>query len=197
MIHSLFLKTIMYGTRYNSLKYVMFFLFVSGCIMSCQDTIGGDGKGAAFISVEAAEVYGVSSDVYVEGAAGNVTRDTTDVIVRSIYRDQSENQPTTTFADIILQEQRVQYFRYDGNPNVPAPFIITLPNNVVPNGGELELEIIVVRATAKLESPLEELAFGGGEGEIYLSALVEFFGQDLTGNTVSGSIVIPVWARDF
>jgi hypothetical protein len=154
------------------------------------------GKSPIFLSVEAQDIYGISCDVYQPGSPGNVQRDQVRVNIKSIYKNQT-NPPTTQFADVLLSEQRVTFYRYDGNPNVPEPFMIPLENNLVPNGGELDLEIIVIRASAKLQSPLKELAFGGGEGEIYLSALVEFFGEDLMGNAASGSITIPIWARDF
>ncbi len=171
---------------------------VSVCflLVSCGDPIGGRGKSPVFLSVRADDSYGVACDVYVSNIPGNVKRDTTKIVVKSIYRDPSKHT-TSAFADILLQEQRVTYFRYDGNPNVPEPFVITLPGNLVPNGGELNLEMIVVRADAKLKSPLKELAFGGGEGEIYLSAQVEFYGEDLAGNSAYGKIVIPIWAKDY
>ncbi|PIE29756.1 hypothetical protein CSA57_06785 [candidate division KSB3 bacterium] len=122
--------------------------------------------------------------------------DSTDVVVKSVYRDPTDSTQTD-FADILLTEQRVTYYRSDGNPNVPDPFMITLPNNLVPNGGELNLEIVVVRASAKLKSPLKELAFGGGEGEIYMSAFVQFYGKDLTGRSAYGEITIPIWFSDY
>ncbi|MCP4403430.1 MAG: hypothetical protein GY801_39750 [bacterium] len=178
------------------LYYSILGLCLSALLLSCGDPIGGQGTSQVFLSVQAADIYGVSSDVYDPTISGNVSWDTTDVVVKSIYRD-STGGTQTDFADILLQEQRVTYFRTDGNSDVPAPFMITLPSNLVPNGGELDLEIVIVRSDAKLKSPLKELAFGGGEGEIYMSALVQFYGKDLAGNSAYGEITIPIWAKDY
>ena len=178
----------------------IFYSIICFCVcfllVSCGDPIGGKGTASVFLSPQAADPYAVACDVYDSTVTGNVAMDTINVIIKSIYRDPS-GTTTSDFADVLLQEQRVTYFRYDGNPNVPEPFVLTLPNNPVPNGGELDLEILIVRADAKLKSPLKELAFGGGDGEILMSAQVEFYGEDLAGNSAYGKIVIPVIAKDY
>ena len=171
--------------------YGIFFLLLSTLLLSsCGDPVGGLGKSPIFLSVQPVDPYGVMCDVYP------LSRDDTNVEIKSIYKDPT-NYTGTNFADVLLTEYRVTYFRSDNNPNVPEPFMFTLPNNVVSAGGTLNLGFIIVKSTAKLESPLQELAFGGGEGEIYFSALVEFFGEDLAGNAVSAEIVIPIWASDY
>ena len=58
-------------------------------------------------------------------------------------------------------------------------------------------EIEIVRSSAKLLSPLREMAFGGGEGVIYMNALVKFYGKDLAGNAVSDEMTIPIEAKDW
>jgi hypothetical protein len=153
------------------------------------------GKSPVFLVANVQDPYLVASDVYTPGVPGNVTDDNKRVNIRSIYKNQI-NPPSTTFADIIIEEYRVQYFRTDGNPNVPEPFL-ELGSHLLPGGGSLNLEILVIRADAKLKSPLKELAFGGGEGEIMFTALVEFYGEDLAGNEVSTSVVIPITAKDY
>lgn len=187
--------------RANSDKKLIQYGLVCLCtclfLVSCQDPIGGPGQSPIFLTVQGKEPWGVFADVYDPTVPGNVTLDTTWVTFQSRYRDDSAFQPTTDFADVLIQEQRVTYFRYDGNPNVPDPFIVTVPSMIVPNGGTLDLEIPIVSADAKLQSPLKELAFGGGEGEIFLSAQVKFYGQDIAGNSVYGEIVVPVWAADY
>ncbi len=118
------------------------------------------------------------------------------VDITSTYKDPT-GTTATSFADVLLQEMRVSYFRHDGNPNVPEPFLYFLGNNTVPGGGTLNLEIPVVLAQAKLQSPLMELAFGGGEGEIIMAAQIEFYGEDLMGNAVYTEIVLTIQAADF
>ncbi len=179
------------------LYYSILGLCLSALLLSCGDPIGGPGTSQVFLSVQAKEgEWGVVCDVYDPSLAGNVGWDLASLIVKSIYRDPT-GSTQTDFADVILQEQRVTYFRADGNPNVPEPFQISLNGGTVPNGGELELSTPIVRAGAKLKSPLKELAFGGGEGEIYMEALVQYYGKDLAGNSAYGEITIPIWAKDY
>ncbi|PIE36182.1 hypothetical protein CSA56_01105 [candidate division KSB3 bacterium] len=178
------------------LIYSLLCVGVCFLLVSCGEPVGGSGQSAVFLSAQAADPYAVACDVYNPSVSGNVALDVIHVIVKSVYRDPS-GSTTSNFADVLLKEQRVTYTRYDGNPDVPEPFVVVLPNNPVPNGGELDLEILIVRADAKLESPLKELAFGGGEGEILLTGHVEFYGEDLAGNSAYCSIEIPIIAKDY
>ncbi len=166
-------------------------LLMTLLLSSCKEPMGGTGKSPIYLSAREDDTYGVSCDVYPATSG-----DTAEIDIFSIYKDPT-GSTESTFADVLLTEYRVTYFRADNNPNVPEPFMMPLPNNVVPAGSSLKLEFYIVKQAAKLEPPLKELAFGGGEGEIYLSALVEFFGEDLAGNAVSTEIVIPIWAADY
>ena len=173
---------------------VIFVLSVAMLLGSCKEPIGGTGKAPVFLVVENPQPYLVSCDVYKPAVTGHVSDDTKTVTIKSVLK--STTIPVNTFSDVIIQEYRVNYFRSDGNPNVPEPFF-ELGNHTVPVGGAASLEILIVRAEAKLKAPLVSLAFGGGEGSIMMNAVVEFFGEDLSGNAVSGSVVIPITAKDF
>ena len=165
-------------------------------LTSCGDPIGGTGKSAVFLSVSAPDgsQFSVFADVYDASLPGGVGSDTADVVIQSIYKNQTD-PPDTVFADVIIDEYRVTYYRYDGNTNVPEPFVRPL-NISVPAGEETELNFVILRADAKLKSPLKELAFGGGEGQIWFNAVVEFFGEDLAGNAVDAKTVITITASD-
>ena len=167
-------------------------------LLSCGDSVGGNGKSQVYLSAQASsDAYKVESDVYDSSVSGNVSTDKISVVLKSIYKDPTE-ATQTNLADILLKSYQVTYFRIDGNSNVPEGFQDSLANNLVPNGSELELPIDIVRSTAKLKSPLEELAFGGGEGIIYMNAMVKFYGEDLAGNAVaSDEITIPIEAKDW
>ncbi len=180
--------------EYTIWRYDLFLLVISlFLVASCGEPIGDDGKAPVFLYAHSPEDFAVISDVYTPGGTPSV--DTADVTIKSIYKNQT-NSPTTTFATVTIEEYRVHYYRFDGNPNVPEPFTRHLKLNLE-GGGELNLNFIVVRAMAKLQSPLKELAFGGGEGEIWLTAHVEFFGEDLAGNAVFTDVNISVRAADF
>lgn len=182
-------------------RFTLWGLAITTCcialiLTACGDPIGGSGKSAVFLSVSApgGTQFSVFADVYNAALPGGVGPDTADVVIKSIYKNQTE-PPATVFADVIIEEYRVTYFRYDGNTNVPEPFVRPL-NISVPSGGETALNFVVLRGDAKLKSPLKELAFGGGEGEIWFNAVVEFFGEDLAGNAVEAKTVITIRAAD-
>ncbi len=168
--------------------------------VSCGDSIGGDSKSPVILVVgdPGGEVtYGMLIDVYTPGVASGVI-DTLyeEIIIESIYKNQTE-PPDTVFADVIITEYRVTYYRTDGNPNVPDPFMSHISVRV-PAGGTATLENLpIMLAAAKLKSPLKELAFGGGEGEIVLNAVIQFYGEDLMGNAVSCKTVVILIASDY
>ena len=101
----------------------------------------------------------------------------------------------TDFAEVVLYEYRVAYYRVDGNPNVPDPFTVQFTGRVPP-GGTYDHETIVLRREAKLLPSLKNLAFGGGEGSIDLHAVIDFFGEDLLGNHVSVRYVLFIRVMD-
>lgn len=181
---------------YNALRQGMFLVVICILLASCSEPIGGDGKSPVFLTVSVSVPWGIFSDVYQPGFPGNVSEDTKFVDIASNYKDPT-GATATPLADVLLNEVRVSYYRYDGNPNVPDPFIYHLGNSVVPAGGSLNLEVVVVRGVAKLQPPLSDLAFGGGEGEIILQALVQFYGEDLAGNAISCEVVLTIDAKDF
>jgi hypothetical protein len=174
------------------------FVLLLGCLAlllgSCGDPVGGNTKSPIFLVV-GGETFGLDVDVYSPGVPGNVQDDFFEFEIQSIYKNQTD-PPTTTFADVLLQEYRVTYFRADGNPNVPDPLVIPF-SAVVPAGGTANLNTLILRSDAKLKSPLKELAFGGGEGKIIFNAYVQFFGEDLAGNEVSTDTVIILSAADY
>jgi hypothetical protein len=179
---------------YTILRYGLFLLIIGVFLVtSCGEPIGDGGKSPVFLYAHSPEDFAVVCDVYTSG--GNPTADTADIVIESIYKNQTDT-PTTEFATVTIEEYRVHYYRFDGNPNVPEPFTRPLRLDL-PGGGDLNLNFIVVRAMAKQQSPLKELAFGGGEGEIWLTAHVEFYGQDLAGNAVSADVDISVKAADY
>jgi len=180
--------------RSTFLCLIITLLLLSLMLVSCGESVGGNGKSPVFLVASGGDVVGMQIDVYDPTYPGGVADDFFEVTIKSIYKNQSD-PPNTTFADVILQEYRVTYYRADGNTNVPDPFLVQL-SGIIPAGGEYELNLLLVRSDAKLKSPLKELAFGGGEGEIHLQAVIDFFGEDLMGNHVSTTMVVIIDALD-
>ena len=164
-------------------------------VVSCGDPASGPGKSAVFLVASGGEVYGLVSDVYNVSAAGRADDDYIELTLKSYSKDPSGNTTLSVYSNVIITMQRVTYTRYDGNPTVPAPFMRDLHVSV-PFGGETKINTLVVRREAKQQSPLKELAFGGGEGVIHLTAHIEFYGEDLAGNTVKAEYQLPVRAYD-
>ncbi|GAK57217.1 hypothetical protein U27_04182 [Candidatus Vecturithrix granuli] len=187
--------------RSTFLCLIIILLLLSLMLVSCGESVGGNGKSPIFLVVGdpggAEDVLGVLVDVYTPTVPSGVTDTRYEKFtIESIYKNQT-NTPTTVFADVIITEYRVTYYRVDGSSNVPDPFMMNISMRV-PAGSTGTVENLpIMLASAKLKSPLKELAFGGGEGEIYFNAVVEFFGEDLMGNAVSCKTVIIVLASDF
>ena len=185
-------------TVWSSIKVILLAAVITAAVSACGSPAGGDGKSPVFLIAEGRDAFGTQIDVYTPGLPGGVSDEFFDITIRSEYKNPTyrTNPPSTPYADVILQEYRVTYYRVDGNPDVPEPFTMQL-SGIVPAGGEFDMNLLLLRSDAKLQSPLKELAFGGGEGEIHLQALIEFFGEDLMGNHVSTNMVVIISASDF
>jgi len=165
-------------------------------VVSCGDPAAGPGKSAVFLVVDGGDKWGIRSDVYDATKKGYAEDSLFELTVKSEKKDPSGNTDLSVYSDVILEEYRVTYYRVDGNPNVPAPMTIAMHSRVSV-GASTDLRILLVSRSAKLKSPLKELAFGGGEGTILLQAAVTFYGKDLSGNAVTADYTIFIEAGDF
>jgi hypothetical protein len=103
--------------------------------------------------------------------------------------------------DIIVQQYRVDYFRPNNRntPGVDVPYGIDGTLTVrVPLGGSATGIVTIVRHEAKVEAPLSDLIqLGPQEGVITANAQIKFFGQDISGRTVSAIGLLEVHFADF
>lgn len=167
------------------------FIFLS----SCGDPLGGEGNSQVFLTLTtpSGSPVNIVADVFTPGIPGNVTDDFADFTITSVPKNANA---ITQASDVVLNQQNVTYIRADGNPEVPAPFTRFIGGILVPAGGSVDQNLLVLPASAKLKPPLSDLAFGGGDGQIFLTAVVELFGEDLAGNPVSVKGTIGITARD-
>lgn len=176
---------------------LLFLVSVGMVVVSCGGPVGGDSKSPVFLTVEGGDnAYGWILDVYDLDTSDHVSDNKAPVIVHSHYKGEGGNPSIITdYATVEIYEYRVTYYRVDGNPKVPEPFTIqcTVP---VPPGGENNMEVLILKREAKLQSPLKELILGGGEGSIDLQAVIEFFGKDWIGNHVSAKVVLYLRVQD-
>ncbi len=100
------------------------------------------------------------------------------------------------YENIQIKEYHVSYVRSDNRNregiDVPRSFWGRLSVMIPPDGNEHSVVFILVRADAKMEKPLVDLRYGGSEKELEVTAVVEFYGEDLSGHSVYVKGSIPV-----
>jgi hypothetical protein len=103
--------------------------------------------------------------------------------------------------DIIVTRYRVDYFRPNNRntPGVDVPFGIDGTMNVrVPLNGTAGASIVIVRHVQKTEPPLSDLVqLGPFEGVITTQSEIKFFGQDVSGRTVSALGFLEIHFANF
>lgn len=141
----------------------------------------------------------VESDVVT---GGTVVRDTVRATLRLVARDPSATSgpaAPTAAAFATLDRYRVRYVRSDGRNapgiDVPHPWDGALALLVSFDGATGEL--VLVRASAKLEPPLVRLRGGGGDVVINTLAYVTFYGRDHGGARIEATAAITVEFADW
>ena len=126
-----------------------------------------------------------------------VFQDLGQVSTRLALKDPGTGVSPTTPSSanfITIDRYRVVYVRTDGGA-VPSPFEEAV--TFTTRGITMESEFILVRLSAKLEPPLVNLRFGGGEITISTVAEVTFFGRDQSGSEVTATGRISVTFTDW
>ena len=140
----------------------------------------------------------LNSDVLFNGSVfPDIGRVTTRLAFKS--PGTSENPASPTSANwITVTGYRVVYRRTDGRNqagvDVPYPFEGGMTMTTLDISSA---EFTLVRAQAKLESPLIELRFLGGAVAISVIAEITFFGHDQTGAAISSVGTIGINFADF
>jgi hypothetical protein len=181
--------------------------------VSCGDVVR-QGRSPGYLIVDLLEASSGAkaqtfSNVLESDVVTNVqaTIDGQQVLVPTVFEDFGRVQlrlalkdigtpgaPTspTTNNDVTINRYRVSFRRADGRNtpgvDVPYPFDGAVTGTV--SSSSFTLTFIIVRAQAKLESPLKNLRNLGGSIVISTIADVTFYGRDQAGNdvSVSGSI---------
>lgn len=113
---------------------------------------------------------------------------------KDILRDAG---PST---DVVFERYRVTFERADGRnvPGVDVPFPFDgVANFRVSLGVENMRVFTIVRQQAKLEPPLQNLAFNGGAILISTIARIDFFGRDVAGRPITVTGFLNVTFGDF
>lgn len=141
----------------------------------------------------------VQSDVWSTAA---VDDDVVRASVRLQLKDSgsSANPTTPTPVNFVtIERYRVEYRRADGRrePGVDVPFPFDEAVTVTAGLEVVDVEFVLVRASAKLEPPLRALANAGGAIIINTMAEVTFFGRDQTGVAMHATGRISVHFGDW
>jgi hypothetical protein len=186
---------------------------------ACASELTRTGSSPAFVIVDSMQgasgadpgTFGVPllSDVVtlVDATVGGQT-----VRVPTIFNDlgqaefrlgmKNPTSPTgpTDINSVTLNRYRVSFRRSDGRntPGVDVPHGFDGGLTVtIPADGSATAAFEIVRHQAKQESPLANLAFGGGANIISTIAEITFYGRDQAGNEVTVTSSMTVNFGDF
>ncbi len=145
----------------------------------------------------------LQSDVVVINPETNSSTVAADAAIVSFTAQPLDPEPllgTSHYNDIMVTRYVVSYTRSDGKNqegiDVPYAFDGAMSARV-PIETETDVNFIVVRAVAKLEPPLINLASGRGEGELKVTARIDFYGQDTVGKTVKATGYLTIFFANY
>jgi len=122
-----------------------------------------------------------------------------DVLVRLIQKNGT-SVTDTRFLTVRLDRYRVTYVRSDGGRTVPQGFVAALPstNVTVGNTATLLTNVQILNPNAFTQAPFAALLAqnGGvdpdtGQRFVKVTALIEVFGESLSGQNVTASVQVP------
>lgn len=109
-------------------------------------------------------------------------------------------EDTSVYSNIFVERYVVSYIRSDGKSqegvDVPYAFEGAM-SALVEVEAEETVSFVIVRAIAKLEPPLVDLAQGRGEGQLNVTAKIDFYGKDTLGNTVKATGYLSIFFADY
>jgi hypothetical protein len=179
-------------------------LSVSGCSATVRE-----GRSPAYLIVDQLEAASgaesekfsnlLASDVITNGTvfedAGRVT------FALGLKNIGSPGQPTSPTSNnfITVTRYHVTFRRTDGRntPGVDVPYAFDGAGTITVTESGASMVFAIVRAQAKVEAPLKNLAAGGGAALISTIADVTFYGKDQTGNDVQATASISVNFADW
>lgn len=179
-------------------------------LFSCNP-IEDDSRSSSFLLVvkiqgtdfEENEVDFLQSDVVKtdpESGSSTVAADMAIATVTAQLLNPTPFLGNSLYNDIVITNYVVTYTRSDGKNqegiDVPYSFDGALTSQVQ-IGTQTDFSFIVVRAVSKLEPPLVNLATGRGEGELKITARIDFYGHDTIGKTVTASGNLTIFFANY
>jgi hypothetical protein len=109
-------------------------------------------------------------------------------------------EDTSVYSSILVERYVVSYIRADGKStegvDVPYAFEGAM-SALVEVDAEQSVSFVIVRAIAKLEPPLVDMAKGVGEGQLNVTAKIDFYGKDTLGNTVKATGYLSIFFAEY
>jgi len=146
----------------------------------------------------------IDSDVLFQDpttGAESIVADVATVTLTANMLDPDPILGTSPYADVELTGYTVTYTRSDGKntPGVDVPYPIDGSlTGLVQIGSQSSYNFVIVRETAKSESPLLDLLQATTRAEgLTVTAKVEFFGHDLSGAQVKATGYISITFANF
>lgn len=153
--------------------------------------------------VEDNEVNFLQSDVVVvdpDTGSSTVAADAAMVKFTAQSLDPEPMLGTSYHNDIFVTSYVVSYTRSDGKNqegiDVPYSFDGSMSSRVEIDT-TTDVSFVIVRAVSKLEPPLVNLAKGRGEGELKVSARIDFYGHDTLGKTVKATGYLSIFFANY
>jgi len=149
--------------------------------------------------MEGAAADYIQSDILFQDPASGATSiyaDIANAIMTAQMLDPDPVNGVSSFADIQLEKYQVTFTRADGRNtpgvDVPWPFEGSL-RATIQIGSQTGVSFVIVRESAKMESPLVDLLQDSTRVENFTAiAMVTFYGHDLSGKAVSASASISI-----
>jgi hypothetical protein len=197
--------------RHGSLRLVAGALMAGLALSGCSTDIADQNESDVLLLISEIDtqaggsgdtgVFLLSDVIRVEDPTG-FFNDNATLSVQNIPKNP--NGPTqSNYSDVLMERYTVRYFRSDGlnAEGVDVPYSFQGPlGGTIPAGDEAEVALILVRHTAKLEPPLNQLQNTAGLGGVSVLATfaeVTIYGRTLNGKVVSAKTTISVTFADF
>ncbi len=149
------------------------------------------------------EVNFVLSDVAVESGDDGQVSVEADLASATLGVKTIDPEPiygTSQYNNVILTRYVVSYTRSDGHNtegvDVPYSFEGSLSSEIAV-GSTQTFSIVIVRAVAKLESPLIDLRDASGDVVLTVTAKVDFYGHDLADKAVTTTGYITIYFANY
>lgn len=152
--------------------------------------------------IEESEANFLESDVVEIGDQGEaiVSDDAAIVTFTAKTLDPAPLLGTSHYNNIYVERYVVSYSRSDGKNqegvDVPYSFDGAM-SALVELDSQVDVSFIVVRAVAKLEPPLIDLRDGRGEGQLKVTAKIDFYGKDTIGNRVKATGYLSIFFANY